>query len=85
MNHDLKILPEYFGPVRLNLKNFEIRKQDRDFRPGDTLTLREFDGTQYTGRTARRRITYIYSGGLYGVLPGYCIIGMQMIYKKAVK
>jgi hypothetical protein len=44
VNHDLKCWPEFFDPVRLLHKPFEIRKNDREpkFQTGDTLTLLEF-------------------------------------------
>jgi hypothetical protein len=44
VNHDLKCWPEFFEPVRLLHKPFEIRKNDREpkFQTGDTLTLHEF-------------------------------------------
>ena len=61
MQHDLKILPQYFDPIFSCDKNFELRRNDRPFRVGDILLLKEFDGTAFTGRTARRKITYILS------------------------
>lgn len=62
--HDLKILPEYFEQVRTGQKTFEIRKNDRDFQPGDTVALREyqqFSPTQgsYTGKSMHFTIGYV--------------------------
>ncbi len=45
--HELKILPEYFKEVLLGNKNFEIRKNDRNFQVGDYVELREYDPTKY--------------------------------------
>jgi ASC-1-like (ASCH) protein len=42
MRHDLKILPQYFEEVYNGNKTFEIRKNDRDFKVGDILMLREW-------------------------------------------
>ena len=49
MQHELKILPEFFTAIIFGKKKFEIRKNDRDFRVGDVLKLMEYDGKNYTG------------------------------------
>ena len=62
--HHLKTWPQFFEKVASGEKTFEIRKNDRDFKVGDVLVLREFDiyggvdGT-YTGREYRCTVTYI--------------------------
>lgn len=59
--HELKILPEYFAPVKEGKKTFEIRKNDRDFKVGDTLILKEIysNSDKFTGREVTKKITYI--------------------------
>lgn len=58
--HDLKILPEYFNAVINNTKNFEIRKNDRNYQVGDILVLNEYFPNQgYSGKKVERIITYI--------------------------
>ncbi|MGG0667826.1 DUF3850 domain-containing protein [Lederbergia citrisecunda] len=57
--HHLKILPEYFEPVRYGLKTFEIRKNDRDYHVGDTLILKEFKDECFTGNIVKAVVTYI--------------------------
>jgi len=42
MEHKLKILPQYFKAVVDGTKPFEIRKNDRGFKIGDTLLLKEY-------------------------------------------
>ncbi|MEM5592885.1 DUF3850 domain-containing protein [Niallia circulans] len=61
MEHFLKIQPQYFEEVRNGNKSFEIRKNDRDFKVGDTLYLQEYNPLEqeYTGEVVKREITYI--------------------------
>jgi hypothetical protein len=59
--HVLKIYPEFFEPFERGIKNFEIRKNDRNFNQGDLALLEEFDPRQKlkTGRIALIMITYL--------------------------
>ncbi|HJF32801.1 MAG TPA: DUF3850 domain-containing protein [Sporosarcina psychrophila] len=57
--HQLKILPEYFNAVRLGVKTFEIRKNDRDYQVGDSLFLKEYEDGAFTGNALYARVTYI--------------------------
>lgn len=59
--HDLKIIPSFFWAVKIGVKGFEIRKNDREFQVGDILRLREYKDGQYTGRLVLGRITFITS------------------------
>ena len=84
MEHRLKTVQPYFMDVQNGLKLFEIRKNDRDFRPGDVLVLEEFNDTGnaftsgYTGMVVRKRISYILKDcpEHYGLKSGYCILGL---------
>lgn len=84
MTHELKILPEYYEAVALRRKTFEIRKNDRDFKAGDTLVLKEWDGEKYTGREVSRYVNYILYGGQYGIEKDYCIMNLKISPVKAV-
>ena len=42
MVHHLKSWPEFFIPVLEEIKNFEVRKNDRDFQVGDKVILQEY-------------------------------------------
>lgn len=58
--HDLKILPEYFEQVARRYKTFEVRKNDRNFKVGDLVELREWTEEKgYTGKGVIAEITYI--------------------------
>jgi ASC-1-like (ASCH) protein len=79
MEHKLKTWPEYFEEVIEGRKTFEVRKNDRDFKEGDTLLLQEFDPEteEYTGMICRVEVTYILEGGNFGVEFGYVIMAIQ--------
>lgn len=80
MIHELKILPEYFNEVQSHNKQFELRKDDRDYRVGDWILLKEFENGSYTGRECGCfGITYILRNcPEYGLADGYCILGWQL-------
>lgn len=74
--HDLKILPQYFKPVLDGEKNFELRKDDRNYQVGDEVILREWNGEKYTGWGVSRKIKYVLRDcPQYGLMEGYCILG----------
>lgn len=75
--HTLKILPEYYKAVLFGDKTFEIRKNDRDYKVGDRLYLREFNGKDYTGNVVNKTITYILAGGNYGLEKDYVILAIK--------
>ncbi len=76
--HELKILPRWFEDVQSGRKNFEIRRNDRDFKVGDYLLLKEWNKGKYTGREIMMRIQYIYHGdGAYGLSVGFCVLGLE--------
>lgn len=76
MVHELKTLPEFFQAIKEGIKPFEVRKNDRNFKVGDSLYLREWAGEEYTGRKLIRIITYILNDSLY-VKDGYVILGIK--------
>lgn len=59
--HELKIHPEYYWEVFLSHKTFEIRKNDRDFKTGDMVILKEWNPITklYTGNKLARKIIYV--------------------------
>jgi len=81
MEHDLKTWPDVFAHVWSNHKQFEARKDDRGFRLGDTLVLREFDpaaGT-YSGLVVRAVVSYILRGGSFGIEPGHVVMSIVQV------
>jgi hypothetical protein len=82
--HELKCVQPFFSAVKNGKKNFEVRKNDREFMVGDILWLREYNpsitqNNGYTGEGFFRDIIYILKDIDYpeGVQSGYCILGIK--------
>lgn len=75
--HDLKCWPEFFPFVQSGAKPFEVRKNDRDYKMGDLLKLREWSPAtkEYTGQFVFRKVTYITNNSNF-VLLGHIIMGL---------
>lgn len=73
--HELKCWPQYFLDLNSGNKNFEIRKDDRGFKVGDKLVIREYypHEDSYSGTTAFRTIIYITD---YKQRKGYVVLGL---------
>ena len=76
--HELKCWPDAFAALFAGRKQFEYRRDDRGFRVGDWLRLREWDpaAERYTGRHVERYVSYILRGPDHGVPPGYCVMSV---------
>lgn len=72
--HELKCWPEFFRCIEDGSKTFELRKDDRGFHVRDVLWLREWHKGDYTGRDARRTVSYVLSG--IWLEPGYVVMGL---------
>jgi len=75
--HELKTLPDIWDEVEIGAKTFEVRFNDRGFSVGDTLRLfrgvsREWMEREYLDR----KVTYILTGGQFGIEPGYVVMGL---------
>lgn len=78
--HVLKTWPEYFEAVYVGEKTFEVRLDDRDYKVGDTLVLREWDPKtkEYSGRHLEVRVTYLMKGDEFDFLkPGVTVMGIK--------
>ncbi|SHK69476.1 DUF3850 domain-containing protein [Epilithonimonas mollis] len=77
--HRLKLQQPYFEDVFYNRKEFEVRKNDRDYQVGDRLVLFE-DPTENTlHKYVMKDIKYILEGGQFGIEPGYVVLGLKEI------
>lgn len=82
--HELKTWKEFFWNIETGKKNFEVRKNDRDFHNGDVLHLKEIDKhtKEYTGKSCLREITYILDAqGEFGIEKGVVILSLKEIGK----
>jgi hypothetical protein len=80
MTHALKTWIQFYKDVENGSKTFELRRDDRPFKIGDTLLLQEYNGQHnlYTGKESVFIITYILRGATtFGLTDGFCILGMK--------
>lgn len=78
ITHDLKIYPEFFSAVSTGVKRAELRKNDRDYRVGDTLHLMETPrgSCHQTGEFINVKITHIVDVGEW--MPGYVLLSVEL-------
>lgn len=80
MTHIIKIRTEYYNAVLAGRKKFELRRDDRFFREGDSVILKEWNACEekYTGRWQQVEISYVLRDcPEYGLMPGFCIFGWR--------
>lgn len=87
--HILKTWSDYYDAIDRGEKTFDVRRDDRGFQKGDFLILRRmvknYSGSWSEDRTystnspiqLRRRITYVLTGGQFGIEPGYVVLGLK--------
>ena len=59
-----KVLPNYFQDILDGKKKYELRLNDFEIEPGDTLVLEEWTSTDHdarkaTGRVIEKQVTYL--------------------------
>lgn len=74
--HKLKLQQPFFDDVFYNRKEFEVRKNDRDFKIGDRLQLLEVVEEGNPQRFVLKDIKYILNGGQYGIDKDYIVLGL---------
>ena len=80
--HRLKTWIPYFDAVASGAKPFEVRRDDRGFQRGDRVQLIEVTRASFprpTGREAEAEITYVLTGGQFGIEPGYVVLGLGVV------
>ena len=79
--HELNIESLYFEQIIGFKKNFEIRKNDRDYQYNDCLLLREYLPTTklYTGKSCLVFVASVHCGGTHGVQSDYCVLSIRLL------
>jgi DNA-directed RNA polymerase subunit E'/Rpb7 len=71
--HELKIKQIYAIDYYDGNKPWELRKNDRDFKVGDTINFTIIE----TGFKYSRDIIFIFKDAEYGLEKGYCILTLS--------
>ncbi len=68
--HELKCWPQYWNEIAVGRKTVEVRHNDRGFKVGDTLVLREWDPRvrAYTGARLTAAVREVHDLAPIGVL-----------------
>jgi hypothetical protein len=85
VQHELKCWPIYFSETWDLKKPFEIRKNDRNFKVGDLVLLREyeFQFQKYTNRSILAEIMYILRDMF--LEPGFVVFTTKILKKMGSK
>ena len=82
--HELKLQKQFVHAVYFGEKQFEIRKNDRDFQVGDVIVFRGIDEDEkwYPSLLDGKMyvITHVLSG--WGLLPGYVALGIRQMTRE---
>jgi hypothetical protein len=78
--HELKTEQDAFQLVWAGIKTWELRKDDRAFRPGDEIVLQEFIDGEYTDREISGFITFVSPPQwvAYGLQPGHVVFSFDV-------
>lgn len=87
MLHELKTDPDVFEALARHEKTFELRYNDRDFKVGDILELRQTKYSaeemqagkplRYTGHVMRVGVSHIMRGPKLGLMEGWVIMSIR--------
>ena len=82
--HRLKSAQPGFDQLRFGGRNFEVRKNDRDYQVGDLLLLEEHnpepgEETAEDPRIIAARVHHVMEGGQFGIEAGYVVMGIEVI------
>lgn len=91
--HALKIWPTPFRDLQEGHLTFQVRQDDRDYRSGDVLVLKEFEPVEgeptmslhpegrFTGQEIRRQVNRVFRN-LPGVVAGYIVMTLSVVVER---
>ncbi len=85
--HTLRTWPEAFYAVLDGSKNFECRKNDRDYRTGDKVILHAWDPAK-SDRVAGAApivadVGFVLYGPAFNIAEGYCVFSLLNVATEA--
>ena len=83
--HKLKTYPQYFQQTWNGNKLFEARLNDRNYKIGDIVILKEWDNIKYSGREIEGKIKYILDDKFIGLTEGYVVFSFEEISRREIK
>ena len=79
MKHELKTINPYYNDIDMGTKTFEVRKNDRNFKVGDLMILREYlQQGIYSGKSITCIITYVLDNPEY-CKEKYAVLGFKKL------
>lgn len=79
--HELKTWPEFFTHIWNGSQTVQVRKNDRDFKAGEGLILREYDPMlcRYKDGILKRVITHV-GTNMTGVDRDYAVLSIRPVF-----
>ena len=81
--HELKTVQPFFNDIWNGIKKFDVRLNDRDFKVGDFLLLKEYGLKGYEPREILCEIIYFFNGWLM-LKEGYVVLGIKVKEKRNI-
>lgn len=82
-HHELKCHADAFRRVLAGVKRHEVRVNDRDYQPGDSVLLEEYEPPEeggeygeYSGRTSSWLIGHVTRPGEWGLPDNLCVFSL---------
>ncbi len=77
--HDLKTDSEMWDALAAGDKTAEFRRNDRDYRVGDVLTLRRGTTSDEDVPSLAYEITHVVVGPAFGIPPGFALLSLSRL------